>query len=120
MKKLIYCATTSRLPSSTEDQMDVITNQGDAPFHPFQAFPFERYEGGPIGRERTLDICLKAVEMCDEFCLFGISKGSLLELNHAIDLGKPITLLHKKFDPKWEEQYAKLKDEYNDPLSRVS
>ncbi len=59
MSKLIYCATPSRLVHRIKDIMDFVTNQGYAPLHPFQAFPYERFEGNPkIGRSKSIEWCL--------------------------------------------------------------
>lgn len=53
MTKLVYCATPSRISSKRKEVMDFITAQGLGPFHPFQAFEYERFEGGPIGRKNN-------------------------------------------------------------------
>jgi hypothetical protein len=106
---LVYIAVPSRLikgPSDVEKQMDEVTKEGKGPLHPFQAFPFTRYEGGPISKARTWEFCLRLVEIAEEFWLFGVSHGSLNEMQHAIKLGKPIKLLLDEFDPNWREYYA--------------
>ena len=107
--KLIYCAVPARLikdESSINKQMDMITKEGNAPLHPFQALPLERYENGPVGKKRTWDFCLRLVEIADELYFFGVSHGTLFELNHALKCKKPIKLLLNEWDPDWKEYYA--------------
>ena len=82
--------------------MDFVAVGGDGPFHPFKAFEIGRFEQGSIGREKTMEFCLRAVEMCDEFWLFGVSLGTIQELCHAQSLNKPIRLV-KDFDPEWDK-----------------
>ena len=87
MNNLIYCATPSRLVHKIADIMDLITNRGDAPLHPFQAFPYERFEGNPrIGRKKSMEWCLRLVGICDEYYMFGVSEGTLEEAAHAIKI----------------------------------
>ena len=116
MTKLVYCATPSRLSERKEEFMDFATKNNYAPFHPFQAFEYERFEGGPIGREKTMEYCLRAVEICDEFWLFGISEGTLTELDHALEKGNPSILLYERFDPAWKENYKQLSSKFGNPL----
>ena len=86
--------------------MDVITKEGNAPLHPFQALPFDRYEGGPAGKELTWEYCCKLVSIADEVYLFGISHGALNEVDFAIRSGKPIKILLDEWDPEWKKHYA--------------
>ena len=82
--KLVYCATPSRISNKRKEIMDFVTKQGHGPLHPFQAFEYERFEGGPVGREKSMEFCRRAVKICDEYWLFGISHGTLEELVHAL------------------------------------
>lgn len=76
--------------------------------HRFQAFPYKKFEGNPnIGRKKTIEWCLRQVEMCDEFWLFGISEGALTELDHAIKIEKPVKIFIE-FDKRWKEFYNKI------------
>lgn len=95
----------ARMKDKKDKIMDFVSESGDAPFHPFQAFPYERFEGGRIGRNKTMEFCIRAVEICDEFYLFGISEGTLYETSHARKIGKPIKSLVKKFDSDWKKYY---------------
>ena len=119
MTKLVYCATPGRLNHKRKEIMDFVTNQGYGPFHPFQAFEYERFEGGPVGREKTIEFCKRAVGICDEFWMFGVSEGTLEELVHAINQGKPIKLFLDQFDPKWKTYYKDLGMKYGDPLDKI-
>ena len=99
--------------------MDFITNKGDAPLHPFQAFPYERFEGNAsVGREKSMEYCLRLIDTSDEFYLFGISEGTLDETLYAIEIKKPI-IPHLEFDPEWIKFYARLKQEYGNPLDKL-
>lgn len=128
--KLIYCATPSRLASETTRILDYVTSKGLAPFHPFQAFEFSRFEGGPIGRGKTLEFCCRALEICDEFWLFGLSKGTLFELSHLLKWNathtskKHTRYLYSEFDPEWARYSVQLESEFRDtirtlPISRA-
>lgn len=117
--KLIYCATPARLADKKKEIMDFVAEQGSAPFHPFQAFEYERFEKGPVGREKTVEFCCRVVDICDEFWMFGISEGTLTELNHALKKDKTIKLFLDKFDKDWKEEYKKLKDKFGDPLAKM-
>lgn len=76
---------------------------------------------GGIGREKTMEFCCRAIDICDEFWMFGISRGTLLELCHVLQHhpNKKINLLLDEFDPGWKTEYEKLKNEFGDPLSKI-
>lgn len=122
---LVYCATPSRMASKKQEIMDFVTKRGCGPFHPFQAFEYERFEGGPIGRKKTMEFCCRAVGICDEFWLFGVSGGTLTELCYVLKRNlrrkkpKPIRLFLDKFDKDWQTEYEKLRKEFSDPLNKV-
>ncbi len=117
MGKLIYCATPSRLVHRIEDIMDFVTKNDYAPLHPFQAFPYERFEGNPkIGRDKSMEWCLRLIDVSDEFWMFGISDGTLIEVVHAINIMKPISLQLEGFDPDWKRVYKKLGSKYKNPI----
>lgn len=63
-----------------------------------------------------MEFCLRAVGICDEFWLFGISDGTLQELCHAQKLGKLIRVHLNEFDPNWLVVYRRLALKYNFPL----
>lgn len=129
MLQLAYAATPARLKHKIEEIMDYMQEEGQLPFHPFIAFPYERYEGDErVGREPTMTVCCRAIEMCDEFWIFGISEGTLIELTWVLQWNadnptkvKTIRLLHEEFDPEWQKYYEQYKNEprFNDPLERI-
>jgi|SRR3989344_6615823 len=116
MSKLIYCATPSRLSFKLSEIMDFVTSKGYGPLHPFQAFPIDRFESGPLGREKSMEYCFRAVSICDEFWIFGISNGTLEELVFAKKTNKKVEFYLDQFDPDWKKYYFLLKDQFNNPL----
>lgn len=121
---LIYCATPSRMADKTKEIMDFIQAKGYAPFHPFLAFPYERFEGNPaVGREKTMRFCQKAINICNRLGLFGISEGTVLtELGYTLWLNaypivpfkiRPIEFFFQKFDPYWQEMLEKIEKEHH-------
>ncbi|HII15971.1 MAG TPA: hypothetical protein HA362_06690 [Nanoarchaeota archaeon] len=123
MSKLIYCATPSRIVKSNKGMitqiMDLVTNQGYGPLHPFQALPYERYEGGPVGRDKSMEFCLRLVDISDELWMFGISNGTLMEVVRAQGREKPVELKFEGFDPQWKEFYEQLGAEFGNPLDKM-
>lgn len=107
--EIVYCATPSRISSKTNEIIEFVKKLGYAPFHPFQAFPYQNFEGNPnVGREKTMLYCARAVQMCNQFWLFGLSEGTVeIELPVAKEKNKLIRLV-KKFDPEWNEFAEKL------------
>ena len=99
-----------------KDIMNFVTNQDYAPLHPFQAFPYERFEGNPkIGRTKSMEWCLKLIDISDEFWMFGVSNGTLEEVEHAKTI-IPVKLKFGGFDPEWEKFYKNLGEKYGNPL----
>jgi len=125
MCRLVYCATPSRMTRNKKKIMDFVTARGCAPFHPFQAFEYKRFEGGPVGRDKTMEFCCRAIDICDEFWMFGISEGTLKELCHVLKQNsvsknpKPIRLFLNEFDKNWRAEYRKLKVWFGDPLREI-
>jgi hypothetical protein len=120
MSELIYCAMPSRLIHKMKDIMDYVTNQGYAPLHPFQALPYERFEGNPkIGRIKAMEYCLRLIDISDKFYMFGVSNGTLEEVVHAIKIGKPVVLQFEAFDIDWKKFYAELGQKYGNPIDKI-
>lgn len=119
MTKLVYCATPSRLSDMKEDILHYVDKNGFAPLHPFSALPYELFEGGNVGREKTLEYCLRLVDACDEFWMFGVSDGTLEEFFYSYTIGKPINFLMDKFDPNWKGYYKQLKGKKPNDLIRA-
>ncbi len=115
---LAYCATPSRLAHLTDEIIDYVLYRVERlPLHPFPILPRRLYEDGPIGRERTMKVCLRLVDHCDALLLFGVSEGTMREVTRAIYRGKPIALIDG-FDPERETFYEKLKAKFNNPLDK--
>lgn len=80
--KLVYCATPARLSDQKHKIMGFVISKGKAPLHPFNALPIEYFETETINRADTLALCCKLIDACDEFWLFGISEGTLIEAEY--------------------------------------
>lgn len=120
MSQLIYCATPSRLVHKTTEIMDFVAQQGHAPLHPFPALPHAYFEGNPnVGRQKTMDYCLRLVTTCDQVWMFGYSQGTLEELTHALHIGKPFRSYVAQFDPNWRTTLDQLKEQYKDALEKL-
>ncbi len=116
---LLYCSIPSRMANRNEEIMDFVQKRGLAPFAPFLAFPVERFEGGPVGREKTMEFCRRTIHLCDRFGLFGFSEGTILmELSYNLDVAhKPVDHFFREFDPQWSE-YIRRMAEKIDPSSQ--
>lgn len=100
---LVYTACPSRLDQLRDEIMRFVTGTGNGPLNPFNALPYEHFEGGVHGRSRTLDFCCRLIDGCDELWLFGVSEGTLLELEYAVSKGLPVRVFVRAFDPQWRE-----------------
>ena len=109
--KLIYCAIPSRMSEKFVQIMDYVESKHNAAFNPFLAFPKERFEFGRIGKKTTMEYCKRAIEICDEFWIFGLSEGTIEEMNHAIKIKKPVKIL-KEFDESWESKKINFKESF--------
>lgn len=88
---LVYCATNSNNSEKTIDIIEFVINKGNVPLHPFQAMPYNYYEGGKVGRKRTIEACKQVVKVCDEMWVFGKpSKGVKKEIIVAKEEKIPI------------------------------
>lgn len=116
--RLIYCATPSRLASKTTEIMDFVQKQGQAGLHPFNALPFNYFEGGFVSREKTIEYCLRLIDISDEFWMFGVSDGTLQEIVHSIRTKKP-TRFFLEFDPDWKKVYQENEKKYGHPLDGI-
>jgi len=96
--QLVYCATPSKLAKKTKKILNFVSSKGYAPFHPFQGFPYNLFEGNSqVGRQKAMNYCMRAIKICDEFWIFGLSDGTKQELEFAKKLNKPIRII-KLFD----------------------
>jgi hypothetical protein len=115
---VVYGSTPSRLASKTDEIMKFVASLGKACLHPFMALPYEYYEGGCVGRDKTICVCCKLVEVCDQFAIFGISEGTLIELEYHLDLNsrlkmpQALLVFIKEFDPEWQKYHAIFREKY--------
>ncbi|MBS3149465.1 hypothetical protein J4455_02105 [Candidatus Woesearchaeota archaeon] len=103
----------------TETIVDYVAKEGYAPLHPFLAMPYKYFEGGIVGRNKTIEYCFRLVDICPHFWLFGISEGTLEELSRAQSSDKIFRFPFLHFDPEWNEFYQNLASKYGDPLANL-
>lgn len=107
--QLVFASTPSRMVDRTDEIMQFVSKKGKACLHPFNAMPYEYYEGGELGRDYTLDVCHRLIAACDELWVFGASDGTMFEIEEFIKnnarRSKPQQFRNyvKEFDPKWHE-----------------
>ena len=122
---LDYASCPSRLSSKKEEIMKFVSSFGKGCLHPFNALPYEYFEGGVIGREKSLELCCRLIDICDEFWLFGISEGTLIETEYLFQKNSqfskttPIRLYIKEFDPEWQQYYSIYKDKFGPTLDQL-
>ncbi len=75
--------------------------------------------GGVVGRERTMEFCRRTIDICDEFWMFGVSRGTLEEVAHALGRGKKVKLFLDEFDPDWRRYYSESGPNYGNPLDDI-
>lgn len=116
--KIMYCAVPTRLQHLREPIRRAARELGYAPVIPFDIGEYEDFEGGVIGRARTLKFMLHVLDFCDVIGLFGISDGTLLEVSTRLKSNKEIRTF-PEFDPEWEMQYEQFKVKYDYPLEKL-
>jgi hypothetical protein len=111
---LVYASCPSRLTHLKEQIMQLFAEQGKGCLHPFNALPYEYFEGGVVGREKSLKLCCRLLHVCEEFSIFGVSEGTLLELEYWVTRNSkhvrslPMQNHVLAYDPEWRkyrEQY---------------
>jgi hypothetical protein len=119
---LSYGSTPSRLVSKIEEIMEHTANRGKACVHPFNAFPYLYYEGGILGRQKSMVACCRLIDICGEFAIYGISEGTLIELQYVLDKNtnkdfqRPVEIFVKEFDPEWEKYYEQYYKRFSTAL----
>ncbi len=98
--------------------MRFVASRGAACLHPFNALPYDFFEGGAVGRQETLKICCRLIDCCDEIWVFGISEGVLIELEYA-GTTKPILSFIQDFDPEWRHFYDHYKKSHPKVLTTL-
>ncbi|HLD04663.1 MAG TPA: hypothetical protein VJG90_03000 [Candidatus Nanoarchaeia archaeon] len=51
--------------------------------------------------------------------MFGVSKGTLEEVVHALGKGKKVRLFLDEFDPEWRRYYSEIGPSYGKPLDEI-
>lgn len=110
MHELVYISSPSRLIHKKDEMMQLVASHGKGGLHPFNALPYEYFEGGVVGRDTSMRYCCSLIDVCHEFWLFGISEGTLIETEYFMvknreDNVKPFIILVKEFDPEWQKYY---------------
>ena len=117
---LIYLSQPARLGGATavenrERVIEAVTNRNLTVIHPFEAFPYERFEGAPnVGRERAMAYCCKLIDICEAgLAVTGISEGTLLETEYLLKHWpqRPLLNLIEEFDPDWRQYRDMFVDE---------
>lgn len=114
----MYCAMPTRLRDLREEVKTIARKWGYAPSIPFDIGEYEDFEGGSIGRKRTIEFMIHVMRFCDTVGIFGISDGVMGEMKSGLDEGKEIRVCYG-LDPEWEKYYEQLKDKYGDLLRRL-
>jgi hypothetical protein len=102
--------------------MTFVAGHGHACLHPFNALPYDYFEGSKIGRRKTLEWCCRLIDACDEVWLFGISAGTLFEVEYLLDLESPPRLrtFVRDFDPDGPAYCSKYATEFPRGIAVVS
>lgn len=122
LKYLSYGSTPSRLVSKIDEIMLYTERRGKACVHPFNAFPYKFYEGGILGRQKAIEACCRLIDICGEYAIYGISEGTLIELQYVLDTNakntyqRPVEIFIKEFDPEWEKYYEEYYKRFSDAL----
>lgn len=113
MSELVYLSQPSRLGGAGSEEyrhhvIEEVTSTGLHVVHPFEALPYERFEGNPdVGRELSIHYCCRLIDACDGgIALTGISSGTLTETEYLFT-HFPLRSLHifTELDPSWEQEF---------------
>ncbi|HUD08065.1 MAG TPA: hypothetical protein VMQ52_03240 [Candidatus Saccharimonadales bacterium] len=120
---LVYCASPARLGNLKHKIMEYVADQNKGPLHPFNALPYKYFEGGKLGRAKTMEVCCSLIGVCDEFWIFGISEGTLIEATYffaqASNKNKPFRVLVNEFDKEWKIYAKKYSNNYKETLKKL-
>ncbi|MBI2048733.1 MAG: hypothetical protein HYT30_02290 [Parcubacteria group bacterium] len=117
--KIMYCAIPTRIRDRADKARAMARQAGYSPVIPFDVGPYEDFEGGQIGRERTLDFMIKIQRNCDVLGFFGVSDGTMGELKDALDRTQHVRVF-RGLDDHWDSEYYKYKMKWGDLLARLT
>lgn len=112
MDMVMYVAHPTRLRDKGDAIEEYAYKMGFAPVNPFGCGKYEFFEGGRMGRAKTLDFGLSVQRrLCGHTGVFGISDGVLGEVEDRLkwDKEKRIWIYYDAgFDPRWDSEYERL------------
>ncbi len=115
--KMMYCAIPTRLRHRADEAYALAKKMGFVPVIPFNAGPYEDFEGGLLGRERTIEFMLHIQRFCDTCGFFGISEGTVGELRDALARKQDVRVIYG-FDPEWEKHEADFRAAYSEAAEK--
>ena len=122
---VMYVAHPTRLRALGDKMEEFVYKEGFCPINPFGCGKFEHFEGGIMGRPRTLEFGLAIQQqLTGNTGVLGISNGVMGEIRDRLnwDKEKNIRVFRDAgFDPLWDEEYErlKIKPEYGDVFSEL-
>jgi hypothetical protein len=113
---LWYVSQPSRLGGiGCEDYREQVLKEliarGYDVIHPFNAFPYEHFEGNSaVGRDMAMKYCCDLLDMCDgRLIVTGISEGVLIEINYVLkNYENPRIKVFSNYDPQWSNMRQKF------------
>lgn len=117
--KIMYCAIPTRIRDCAPQVRRLAREAGYAPVIPFDVGPYEDFEGGQIGRARTLEFMIEIQRNCDALGFFGVSEGTMGELNDAL-VRKQHVRIFRGFDPDWDAEYFKQRVRWGGLIERLT
>ncbi len=90
-----------------------LISQGYDVIHPFNAMPYEHFEGNrAVGREKALVYCCQLIDACKgQVLVTGLSPGVLTEVAYAVEkYGSDTIRVFSNYDPDFYELLAAFRD----------
>jgi len=119
----MYLAHPSRIRQFGVKMEQFAYERGFSPVNPFGCGDFKYFEGGRMGRVKTLEFGLAVQRrLCGYTGVLGISDGVMGEVKDRLvwDSQKNIRIFHDAgFDPMWDGEYNRLKSVYGDLFAEL-
>ncbi|NCN52896.1 hypothetical protein GW950_00340 [Candidatus Wolfebacteria bacterium] len=120
---VMYVAHPTKLRHLGEEIEAYAYKAGFSPVNPFGCGQYKYFEGGRMGRPRTLDYGLSLQKtLCGNTGVFGISDGVMNEVRHRLtwDREKNIWIFKDAgFDPDWDSEYFRFSKKYGDLFAEI-